>query len=385
MVSESMTAEKKKEKYNSYPFWSPRFWHSMLVTDFLRLIARNRFRAHPIRWSMVILVTAVCAINSVLHLIERLIYGRRAAATRIEHAPIFILGHWRSGTTYLHEMLMKDERFATSTTYQVFAANHFLISSWLLSPLMRVLAPRYRPTDNIPFGMKRPQEDEFAQISMGQPTPYLTMAFPNHPPVYQEYLDMEGVAPEKITEWKACLLSFLKRITLRDPRRIVLKSPPHTARVKVLLEMFPDARFIHIVRDPYVIFPSTMRLWKSLYATQSLQMPRHEGLEEYVFSSLERMYASFEKNRSLVDPSRIVDVRYEDLIADPVGQIERVYESLSLEGFDAVRPKLEAEVAARSDYKTNRYVLSPELHEQISTRWAGYIEKYGYAQEPASM
>ena len=42
---------------------------------------------------------------------------------------------------------------------------------------------------------------------------------------------------------------------VRSPKRIVLKSPAHTARVRVLLELFPKARFVHIIRDPVVHLP----------------------------------------------------------------------------------------------------------------------------------
>ena len=87
---------------------------------------------------------------------------------------------------------------------------------------------------------------------------------------------------------------FLKCVTLRSPKRIVLKSPLHTSRVRTLLSMFPNAKFVHIVRDPYVIFPSTVSLWKRLYRDQGFQMPTYNGLDEYVFKAFSRMYDAFE-------------------------------------------------------------------------------------------
>ena len=132
--------------------------------------------------------------------------------------------------------------------------------------------------DNMAAGWNHPQEDEFALCNMGARSPYLTIVFPNRPPQDQEYLDLERVSPEGLRRWKAKLRWFLQCITLRNPKRIVLKSPPHTCRVKVLLEMFPKAKFVHIVRDPYVIFPSTVNLWKRLYRDEGLQMPNLRGL-----------------------------------------------------------------------------------------------------------
>ena len=99
----------------------------------------------------------------------------------------------------------------------------------------------------------------------------------------------------------------------------MLKSPPHTSRLRVLLEMFPKAKFVHIVRDPYMLFPSTIHLWKRLYCDQGLQKPNFNGLEEHIFNTLTRMYNAFERDRHLIGPGQFCEVRYENLIADPVG------------------------------------------------------------------
>ena len=125
---------------------------------------------------------------------------------------------------------------------------------------------------------------------------------------------------------------------MRSPRRIVLKSPPHTFRIKILLEMFPKARFLHIIRNPYVIFPSTINLWKRLYRNDGLQVPTYEGLDEHVFATFSRMYEVFERDRKLIPAGQFCEVRYEDLVAQPIEQIERVYDELNLGGFETVRP-----------------------------------------------
>jgi hypothetical protein len=216
---------------------------------------------------------------------------------------------------------------------------------------------------------------------MGIPSPYLKFAFPNHPPECQEYLDLRGVSPEARARWKRGLLWFLKCITLRNPKRIVLKSPPHTSRIEVLLELFPNARFVHIVRDPYAVFPSTIKTWKRFYDDHGAQVPKFEGLEEHVLTSFERMYQVFEESRQLVDPSRFCEVRYEDLVKDPVGQIREVYEKLGLGEFEDVLPALEAYAARTAGYKTSRYDLPPETRDAITRRWDAFIRKHGYAAE----
>ena len=118
----------------------------------------------------------------------------------------------------------------------------------------------------------------------------------------------------------------------------MLKSPTHTARVRTILEVFPDAKFVHIVRDPLVLFPSTVRLWKSLSEVQGFQIPRDDAgwIEGHVLDTFVRMYECFEQDRELVPPGRLIDVRYEDLVADPVGKMRDIYRRLDLGDFAEV-------------------------------------------------
>ncbi len=358
--------------------WELRAWSGISLSGWFRVLVRNRFAIHLICVPMALIITVLSLLNSFLGIVQAMIYGRRIARTEIEQAPIFVLGHWRSGTTLLHEMLACDPRHTYPNTYACYAPNHFLLTARFLARLLGMLLPRTRPMDNMALTWKHPQEDEWAICNMGLPSPDFTILFPNRPPQDQEYLDLRQVAPQARERWKANVLWFLKCLTVRDPKRIVLKAPPHTARVKILLEMFPDARFVHVVRNPYVIFPSTMHTWRRLYKYQGVQTPRYEGLEEYVFDSFVRMYDAFEQDRELIDPSRFCEVRYEELVSDPVGQMRRVYHGLGLEGFEQVLPAIEEYAEKASGYKTNRYQVPPQLRDQITRRWHRYVEQYGY-------
>ena len=369
----------KPVEVNPYHFWAARFWHGMLLGSWLRLVGRNRVRVGLTRWPMALTITCSAVLNSLLRPLQEFLLRRPLARIQIKDAPIFILGHWRSGTTLLHELLVLDQRYAFPTTYECLAPNHFLISAWLVTRF-KFLLPERRPMDNMATGWDRPQEDEFALCNMGLPSPYLTMAFPNEPPQCSEYLTLEGLSEAEVNRWKAGLERFLRRVTLRKPKRIILKSPPHTGRVKTLLELFPDARFVHIVRDPHAVFSSTMKLWKTLYKFQALQEPRHEGLEEYVFSCFEKMYEAFQRDRELIDRSRFFEVRYEDLVRDPIEQMRSLYEHLELGEFETALPKLQAYFKDAKDYQTGTYQIPDALREKIDRRWGAYMRRYGYCQ-----
>ncbi len=365
-----------------------RFWHMRIINGmncrgWSRVLWRNRFAisASPRCLAMAAINTLICPHHTVLWCMQQMLYGRRIAATDIEHAPVFVIGHWRSGTTLLHELLALDDRLTYPGTYECFAPNHFLVSARLLKRALCLLLPRQRGIDSMAVGWERPQEDEFALMNLGLPSPYVRLLFPNRPTSDSEFLDMEGLPPADVERWKRTLVWFVKCITLRRNRPVVLKSPPHTARIRTLLEAFPGARFVHIVRDPYVLFPSTVHLWKKLSRREGLQVPRFAGLEEFVFDTLDRVYRAFDRDRPLLGAGQFCEIRYEDLVRDPLEQMRQVYEKLSLGDFKHVRPALQTYADEHRDYRTNRYELAPETRDEITRRWGWFAERYGYEQE----
>lgn len=359
--------------------WTPHIWLGCTLTSWLRLLCRNRWAIHPLYWYVALIVTFITLVHVVMQLLQRAWFGDRIDRTPIHQSPLFIIGHWRTGTTLLHELLILDERHTFPNNYQCMVPEHFLISEWLFTRLFWFLLPSHRPMDNMAMGWDRPQEDEFALCMLGQPSPYLTIAFPNHPPQDQEAFDLQGLKPAQRQRWKDAFLLFLRHLTFKDPRRLVLKSPTHSCRIKTLLELFPDARFVHIVRDPYVVFPSTVNLWKSLYETQGLQKPKFAGLEEHVFKTFVSLYDRIEEDRKLVPHGQFQELRYEDLIDDPIEELRKLYDELELGGFAAALPRFQKYLAENAEYQTNRYrPLDPALQAEITRRWGNVIERYGY-------
>ncbi len=359
--------------------WAARLWHGADLFAWMRLLVRNHFAVQPPYWHIAAVASAASVMNSTLRVLTAAVYGGAVARTPIRQAPLFIVGHWRTGTTLLHELLILDPRHTFPTTYQCLAPHHFLLTHRTFPRLFWFLMPSRRPMDNMAAGYDKPQEDEFALAVLGAPSPYLTIAFPNHPPQDQDALDLERLSPRALAGWKRTFLHFLRGLTFADPRRLVLKSPTHSCRIQTLLELFPDARFVHIVRDPFTVFPSTVNLWKSLYRNHGLQTPTFAGLEEHVFATFNHLYAKLEEGKRLLAPGRFHEVRYEDLIRDPEGQMRLLYDRLHLDGFDEALPGFRKYLAEHAGYQTNRYPsLAPELRAEIARRWEAVIERYGY-------
>lgn len=361
--------------------WQPHIWQGCNFQAWLRLLWHGRFAIHPSLSYVALIATLVSMFHSVARLVMILFYGRAIARTPIEQAPLFIIGHWRTGTTWLHELLILDERHAYPSTYECFDPNHFLLTENFFKRFMRFLVPSHRPMDNMSAGWERPQEDEFALCMLGLPSPYLTIAFPNRPPQFPEYLTLADVPERALDKWKRTFLHFLKALTYKWGRRLVLKSPPHSCRIKVLLDMFPRAQFVHIMRDPFVVFPSTTHMWMALYQKHGLQKPTGAGLEEHVYETFTRLYDALEAGKKLIPPGQFHELRYEDLVLDPEGQLQVLYEKLNLGGYEKMLPRLRAFLAESSRYETNRYQLSEAKRQEIARRWGSVIERYGYERQ----
>src|SRR5215470_8195988 len=226
--------------------WQPRIWEGCDFFAWARLLVRNHFAVGWRYLYIAVVVSFVSIFHTLLRWLQRAWYGSRIERTALRDAPLFIIGHWRTGTTLLHELLILDERHHFPNTYECLEPNHFLLTEKLITRWLWFLMPSRRPMDNMPAGWDRPQEDEFALCMLGQPSPYLTIAFPNRPPQYPEYLDLDTVPPRARAAWKKDFYRFIQHLTFKDSRRLVLKSPPHTCRIPHLLELFPEARFVHI-------------------------------------------------------------------------------------------------------------------------------------------
>ena len=172
-----------------------------------------------------------------------------------------------------------------------------------------------------------------------------------------------------------------KRLTYKTGKQLVLKSPPHTGRVKVLKDMFPEAKFIHIVRDPYVVFASTINMWKAMYKSHGLQRPTYEGLEEQVFQNYLRLHARLEEAKAILEPRQYFSLKYEDLIRDPEGQCGAVYDHFQMSGFDEYLPRLCA-LPRRAAPAMKPTVISSTsvIAAEINRRWGKIIAQYGYAR-----
>jgi hypothetical protein len=351
----------------------------------VRILASHRFRVDAAYWPECLVDLLFAAGNSALGAIQSVAYRQALSKVRLDGDPVFIIGHWRTGTTLLHELLALDPRLRAPTNYECLVPNHFLLTGRWVKSWTSFTLPRMRPPDKMQVTWDSPQEDEFALCNLGVPSPYARIAFPNEGPQNAAYLELDSLSDDRRRAWEQTLLAFLKQITLCGPGRLVLKSPTHTFRLPTLTRMFPDAKWINIVRNPFEVFSSTDGLWRSLYEAYGYQQPRYEGLEEEVLATFARMHERLEATRGLAAAGSFVDVRYEDLVREPVAGLRRIYHLLGLGDFEVARQEIERYLADRSGYVAGQHRVGSQWAAEIRRRWKPYFDRYGYALEDGSI
>jgi hypothetical protein len=359
--------------------------HNYLVgitaADWWQLLRENRFAVDPTYWHRAIFISLISLLNSFWRRKEERLFNDAIARTEITQPPLFILGHWRSGTTHLHNLLALDTpQFAFPTTYQVVNPQTFLCSEETNTRRFAHMLPAHRPMDNMPLDFAAPQEDEFAPCLTTRLSPYIGMSFPRRAEFYERYLTFRGVPAEEVARWKAAFRWFAQKLTFKYGRSLVLKSPAHTARIRLLLEMFPDARFVHIHRDPYTVFQSSRHFYDTAVWFCYLQRPDRSQINDVILARYTSLYDAFFEERTLIPRGRFHDLAFADLERDPVREMRRLYSALGIDGFDAFHPKLERHLASLAGYEKNRFpALESEWREKIAHAWQRSFNEWGYA------
>jgi hypothetical protein len=347
-----------------------------------KLLAQNGFQVSPAYLHRAAAITLASLSNSVCAGVEELRYGAAIRQAPRPKAPLFILGHWRSGTTLLHELLAQDRaQFQFPNTYQVVNPYTFLTTEGFTTRMFPWLVPPKRPMDNMALAFTSPQEDEFAPLLMTLTSLYLGTSFPRRMDHYDRYMTFQDADPQEVAAWQSAFVTFCKKLSLHDARHLLIKSPPHTARIRLILEMFPDARFIHIHRDPYRVFQSQRHFFDTAGWYTYLQKPDLGAIDDGILRRHEAMYDAYYADLLLVPKGQIHELRFDALEADPVDEIAKAYDALSLDGFAEFSLVLRDYVASLKGYKKNSFgELDAPTKAIVADRWARSFERGGYAK-----
>lgn len=357
----------------------PGVFAGITLGDWIRLLRENRFSVDLPYLPRAAAISFTAVVNSVFRQYEEFRYSAKWKDVTILR-PLFVLGHWRSGTTHLHNLLGLDDRFACPQLYQVHYPHTFLSTERYFSGMTAFFLPKHRPYDNVRLALNVPDEDEFAMCVLGFMSPYLTGVFPRRAEYYDQFLTLANAPAKAIDEWKSSLRVFLQKVTLRTGKPLILKSPTHTGRIKLLLEMFPDARFVHIHRDPFTVFQSYVHTYATGLPFGRLQRSSIVDWTARIIRQYKEIYEAFFAQRALIPADRFHELSFEQLEQDPIGELRKLYAALGLPEFAAVEPAVQAYVESLVTYRKNVFPeLAPETRRQVANEWRRCFAEWGYS------
>jgi omega-hydroxy-beta-dihydromenaquinone-9 sulfotransferase len=321
---------------------------------------------------LLVFVPLVASFHAVCFFLDGLLFpGLHRVPVR---APVFLVGHARSGTTLLHRLMSRDaERFSSFMLYELF------FPSLLQKKTIRALAAfdrrrlggfferrvqawekrRYAATQDIhAMGLTKPEEDDFLFYwSCASGTWMLKLPAMGEIDFY--HLDREPERRRRRVQrfYADCIR---RQLYLNGPDRIHLCKAPHFAgRVASLIESFPDAGIVVTMRDPHETIPSLLKLMQVGYQLRGWDEPRmarslgvlaHQAFHTYKHP-LEVLAKHPETKHAIVD--------YRELVAEPKRAVAAVYEALGLPLSPAYAALLDEEQArARKHESGHRYSLA---------------------------
>jgi hypothetical protein len=321
-----------------------------------------------------------------------------ALATTPTPAPLFVIATPRSGTTYLHHLLELDEaRFMSPRLYQTLAPSLLLdracesvrgLDGFLGNLLERLadLIDRnlFNDWDGIhSVGLRAAEEDEnlFVQ-SLTSPALYLLFPFVRQLP---EFADITRLGQRVVRRVARDYRETGRRWahTAGAARTLLIKNVLLASRLPVVDRAFPDARFIHVVRDPREAIPSALSLFYAMWRTHTPRIapgsPEVRALAD-MFLEHYRLLCEQQRQRA---KERWIGVRYEALTLDPVGSIERIYAALGFDVTPEYRARLERAAAKARGFKSrHRYDLAEfglresDLRAALGEHWDAAISAH---------
>ena len=312
--------------------------------------------------------------------IEHLLTSRAASrAAKDMPPPIFILGHWRSGTTHLYN-LMAGAGFGYVPPVAVGLPWDQAGMARIFRPLLERALPDHRWIDRMAVTPTSPQEDEIALASMSELSFYHGLYFPKR---FDWLIDrgifLDNASDAEVARWERHLMLFYGKLFRSQNARLLIKNPVYTARVAHLRRLFPGARFLHIHRSPFEVFASMRNFYIRLLDVMALQkIPAEVDIDQTVLRVFDRMMTRMEGDTADLTAPEFVELSYRELSDDPLGALRRIYAQLELPGFSDAEPGFRAHLNDVKTYRKNRFDPDPQADQLVMDRLGRWVEKWGY-------
>ncbi len=315
-------------------------------------------------------------------LIEWLIFYIPIKRTEIKKDPIYIVGYWRSGTTYLQNLMTRDPQYGWFDPVRTVSFSNCILLKPLLRRIQRNLLKDARPMDNMEYTLDLPMEEVFAQATISTQAITHMLVFPDggNGARYIETAFIDEQDEARIQEWWKAYSYIIKKVTyLYEGKQLVLKSPENSCRSGELKRRYPGAKFINIYRNPYKIIMSAIKMFKDEMGLLCLNNPAPpEVIENVAIDLCARIYRKLIPELENMPEEDHIDICYEDFCKDPESFMKQIYDKLGLEGYEEAKPYFEEYIKSQEGYQKNVFTLDPALRDKINQKLGFYFEYYGY-------
>ena len=331
-------------------------------------------------WPRIIKSIAFSTLLYPIELIESLRYKSEISRQAIDDGPIFIIGHWRSGTTYLQTIMTQDDQFSYSSLLEVIAPKSF---HTLERDIFKKYLTRIFTSTNQDFTsdlLDKPGEEELAIASLCGHSYYFVNNYPSKSnELFRHFVLFENLSAREKQELEEAYIYFVKKLSyFNQNKTIILKNPVNTARVDFLLKLFPKAKFIHIHRNPLEIFESMKKISHTLNQNSQLEEIDEAELENQIIFQYSLLMNEFLKEKSHISEDRFVEVSYNNLVANPKEVMLKIYSKLNLKLSSECEYKFDKYLESQSTYEKNIYQLSAKNMERLHREWQQFILVFGY-------
>jgi hypothetical protein len=378
MTSAKGTDDRKEPIRSALTRWVFTPLAGVLLSDWLGLLKQQGRSIPPRYWLRTLFTTAMACGNSVLAPWERYRQSEKIETAVVKN-PIFILGHHRSGTTHLWNLMATDPRLVYPTVLQAVFPHTFLSCEHAIHGMAARMTPSTRPQDNVKLDPDSPIEEERAICTSCFYSMQMFRHFPGSVDDFRRFLTMREATPVERARWRQSIDRFARKLLVRrgDDATLLFKSPDHTGKIRLVLEQFPDARFIHIHRDPYEVYASTLQMELATHGLYAYQQLDREMLEEFILWRYKTMYDAFFEDLPMIPKGQFVEVAFSDLCNDPIGAVTRVGREIGFDGPEM--PALQRYVDSIAGYKKNqRPPLADAVRGRVGERWKRCFDAWGY-------
>jgi omega-hydroxy-beta-dihydromenaquinone-9 sulfotransferase len=343
-----------------------------------RLLYRHKISWRPRYLVRIFFLFQSACWSSLFSLIDKKRYAKSLGTIEKIPPPIFIIGHWRTGTTLLHKLMSLDPNLKAPTLFDVAIPDGFLSSYHFYRPIMQFMVSPHRPMDMVKMGIDEPQEDEYAIFRLTGFSPLERLIFPESPRYFLSNCDSFLPDREKQAEWEKSLLLFYKKLYHLSGKTIVSKNPFNSLRINELRKIFPDARFIHIYRHPYKVIPSTVNMFDIVQKQNCLNKNGVKPTIAEVSEVYNNIMAVIRRDLSALPPEYYHEIRFEHFEPDPVRSLRSLYQAMNMEFSEEFEKKVRAYLSEVKNYQKNEFHLTDEEKNTISSSLEDHMKYYRY-------